>query len=152
MCTVLLPPRVNPIAVNKYIKYESLIVHTLKITMSLHIPAEPLTTDLRRKCFTISLVNKLHQVRYKINIRSPTWQPGNIHHNTVISSISGDIDSSVVRSNYLLEGVFLLTQCILTDSSKFHICYKVINNWFVSSCFPRKFMNFFVLKKCVHYF
>jgi hypothetical protein len=28
----------------------------------------------------------------------------------------------------------------------FHICYKVINNWFVSSCFPSKLMNFFVLK------
>ena len=34
----------------------------------------------------------------------------------------------------------------------FQICYKVINNWFVSSCCPSKFMNFFVLKKCVHYF
>jgi len=68
--------------------------------MSLHIPAEPLTTGLRRKCFTILLVNKLHQVRFKINIRSPTSQPGNISHNTVTSGISGIIDSSVVRSNY----------------------------------------------------
>jgi len=106
MCIVLLLPLVNPIAVNKYIKYEPLVVHNLKITMSLYIPAEPLTTDLRRKCFTISLVNNLHQGRYKINIRSLTWQPGNIPHNTVISSISGNIDSSVVRSKYLLEVVF----------------------------------------------
>jgi len=29
----------------------------------------------------------------------------------------------------------------------FHICYKVINNLFVSSCFPSKFMNLFVAKK-----
>jgi len=35
---------------------------------------------------------------------------------------------------------------ILNYLWSFHICYKVINNWFVSSCFPSKFMNFFVLK------
>ena len=101
MCTVLLPLGVNPIAVNKYIKYEPLILHTLKVTLSLYISVEPLTTDLRRKGFTVSLVNKLYQVKCKVKIRSPRRQLHNISHDTVLSIISGTVDSSVNRSNYM---------------------------------------------------
>jgi hypothetical protein len=103
-CTLSLG--VNQIRVNKYTKYEPLILRTLKITMSLHIPAVSLTAVLRLKCFTISPVKNLHHVRYKINVRPPTWQPGNIPHDKVISNIKWTIVSSVVHSNYLLEVFF----------------------------------------------
>jgi hypothetical protein len=35
---------------------------------------------------------------------------------------------------------------------RFYICLKIINKWFVSSTFSSEFMDFIMLKECVHYF
>jgi hypothetical protein len=59
-------------------------------------------------------------------------QPGNIPHNTVTSSISRIIDSSVVRSNYLLEG-FFYWHSVFEQTSK---TFNNISIWAVSIIWP----------------